>query len=77
MSADAWRSWQRGVITTVCREYRNLFPYLQQNDIDWDAWRPLFEQGYEPVAAVAEALSGSGVWSSSDERSDDQRRARG
>lgn len=49
---DAWTRWRRQVVL----EIRAVFPEVLQDigdaDIDWDAWRPLFEQGLTPVAAV-------------------------
>lgn len=60
MAADLWSRWQREVVTTVREHYPDLFQFLRQEDIDWDAWRPLFDEGYDAEQAVNQALSGIG-----------------
>lgn len=54
-----WWYWQQGVVATVRRRYPGLFPSLESADIDWEAWRPLFEAGCAPAVAVTQALSGA------------------
>lgn len=59
MGAREWVQWQLDIIGIIRREYCDLFPYIHQNEIDWDAWRPLYEQGCSPRIAVEQAISGS------------------
>lgn len=52
-----WRIWRENVIAIIRTKYHDLFPYLQHSEIDWDAWKPLYEQGHTPQTAVASGLS--------------------
>lgn len=56
-----WSEWRASVIAVIRTEYHELFPSLQQDEIDWDAWKPLYEEGYTPQIAVALALSTDGM----------------
>lgn len=55
--AERWQSWQDEVVLAVRVELQEVFHSVHCDDFDWDAWRPLFEQGYEPSSAVRQALS--------------------
>ncbi len=59
MSIDSWQHWQANIVIIIRTEYSDLFPYIRQDEIDWDAWKPLYEQGYSPRIAVEQAISGS------------------
>jgi len=56
-SIDLWRSWQKDVVDVVRQEFRDLFHSMHVDDFDWDAWRPLFEEGLDPRGAVLRAFS--------------------
>lgn len=60
MASSIWSQWQRAVVTQIRESYPDLFPCLQQEEIDWQAWQPLFEQGCDARAAVEQALAGTG-----------------
>ncbi|MES1146897.1 MAG: hypothetical protein ABUL52_00735 [Solimonas sp.] len=53
-----WAIWRANVVAAIRSEYSELFPDLHQEEIDWDAWRPLYEEGHSAQAAVALAMSG-------------------
>lgn len=57
MNAITWMQWKHAVVELIRTDYYELFPHVQMDDIDWDAWRPMFEQGCTPGAAVSGALS--------------------
>jgi hypothetical protein len=60
MSVSNWLVWKAGIVATLRGEYHDLFPDLRQEDIDWEAWRPLYELGCEPRLAVEQAISVNG-----------------
>jgi hypothetical protein len=41
----------------IREEFRELFASVHHDDFDWDAWRPLYEEGWLPTDAVKLALS--------------------
>lgn len=57
MTAHTWMQWKYAIVELIRSDYRELLPQLQLDDIDWDAWLPLFEQGCSPAAAVSRALA--------------------
>jgi hypothetical protein len=57
----AWSRWQDDVVIAIRREFRELFSSVHHNDFDWDAWRPLFDEGYPALTAVQHALSSPSV----------------
>lgn len=57
MIVDEWSTWRANVVAAIRSEYSDLFPYLSQDEIDWDAWKPLYEEGHSAQAAVALAMS--------------------
>jgi len=56
-SWQAWQAWQAEVVQAVRTELRELFHSVHGDDFDWEAWRPYFDEGHEPHAAVQQALS--------------------
>lgn len=60
MASSIWSRWQHAVVAQIRESYPDLFPYLQQEEIDWQAWQPLFEQGCDARTAVEQALAGAG-----------------
>ena len=59
MSADKWLRWQADIVEVIRQEYRDLFPLIRTDEIDWLAWRPLYDQGCTARMAVEQAISGS------------------
>ena len=53
---DSWINWRRGVVIVIRDAFRGVLDHVSDNDIDWDAWRPLYEQGWSPQAAVDRAF---------------------
>jgi hypothetical protein len=51
-----WLDWQRGVVDEIRTEFREQFSSIDNQDIDWDAWLPLFLEGCTPQRAVDKAF---------------------
>lgn len=51
-----WTHWQAGVVQALRVELRDIDPAIGPADIDWQAWRGLFEDGYPPYPAVLRGL---------------------
>lgn len=58
MSTRTWTQWKQDIVEIIRDEYREVFASLQDDDIDWDAWRPLYEAGHAPMIAVGHAFAG-------------------
>ena len=56
---DRWTQWQSAVVEVIRHDYRDLFPLIRIDEIDWSAWKPLYDHGYTARVAVEQALSGS------------------
>lgn len=57
-SADtqSWVDWQQSVVTLIRQDFSEVLTQVGEEDVDWDAWRPLYEQGMTPREAVADAF---------------------
>jgi hypothetical protein len=53
---ESWSDWRQGVVAVIRNEFRDIFDQIDDGDIDWDAWRPLFDEGRSPQAAVDRAF---------------------
>lgn len=53
---DRWREWQLDVLSVIRSDFSNILDSVEWDDIDWEAWRPLFEQGCSPQDAVQSAF---------------------
>jgi uncharacterized protein YhdP len=51
-----WAHWQADVVKALRIELGTVDPAISLADIDWEAWRSLFDDGYAPHAAVLRAL---------------------
>jgi hypothetical protein len=51
-----WGDWQRCVLDTIQTDFHGVLDRVEWDDIDWDAWRPLFEQGASATDAVRSAF---------------------
>jgi hypothetical protein len=49
---EAWNQWQRDVLCVIRADFHSVLQEVSEEDIDWAAWRPLFEQGCSARAAV-------------------------
>ena len=56
MLTDSWLDWQRQVVYVIRSDFGELLPDIGAEDIDWDAWRPLYEDGCSAKAAVDQAF---------------------
>lgn len=54
--AHLWQDWRRGVVAEIRSEFRELFSAIEDQDIDWDAWLPLYLEGCSPRNAVDKAF---------------------
>jgi hypothetical protein len=54
-----WPRWQTDIVNVLRYEYCDLFPLIRNSDIDWEAWKPLYDQGCSPRLAIEQAISGS------------------
>lgn len=52
-----WVDWQRGVVAEIRNEFREHFSEIEDDEIDWDAWLPLFLEGCSPRRAVDKAFA--------------------
>ncbi|NLG76013.1 MAG: hypothetical protein GX535_07230 [Xanthomonadaceae bacterium] len=55
-SHERWQEWQHEVLSVINSDFHYVLDIVEWNDIDWDAWRPLFEQGCSPKDAVRSAF---------------------
>jgi hypothetical protein len=53
---DAWHDWQAGVVDVLRGLLAEVMPDVRREDVDWEAWRPFFEEGRSPRAAVDRAF---------------------
>ncbi|MFL6576412.1 MAG: hypothetical protein ACJ8MR_07335 [Povalibacter sp.] len=53
---DPWATWRHQVVVVIRAEFPEILQDVGHDDIDWDAWRPLFDQGLSPTQAVDDAF---------------------
>lgn len=53
---SAWEDWQAGVLAVLRTDFKDVVHDIRYEDVDWDAWRPLYDEGRSPGAAVSRAL---------------------
>jgi hypothetical protein len=53
---ESWQQWRAGVVSVIRDDFRDVLNDVGDTDIDWDAWRPLFDEGRTPQAAVDRAF---------------------
>ena len=52
---ENWQQWRAGVVAVIRYDFRDVLNDVGDADIDWDAWRPLYDEGRTPQAAVDRA----------------------
>ena len=52
----AWREWQLDVVAVLRADFREVLHEVRNEDIDWEAWRSLFDEGRSPRSAVDRAF---------------------
>lgn len=50
-SIESWTHWQKAVVELLQVEFPISF-----HEVDWDAWKPLYEHGRTPKSAIDRAL---------------------
>lgn len=53
---QSWQQWCAGVVVEIRHDLREVLEDVKDADIDWDAWRPFYEEGRSPRAAVDRAF---------------------
>lgn len=53
---EAWTAWQQEVVAVIRRDFPEVLRDIGQGDIDWEAWRPLYDRGHGAEAAVDRAF---------------------
>ena len=54
--AEHWSEWRRGVVCTIRVHFGDVLDAIGEEDVDWDAWRPFYEEGRSPKSAVERAF---------------------
>lgn len=52
MAEMSWPQWQQQVLNKIRRDYADILQQLTLDDVDWAAWRSLYEQGRSASDAV-------------------------
>ena len=55
ISMQPWAQWQSEVVALLKRDFVEAL-VVSLDDIDWPSWRPFYEQGRSPRAAIERAL---------------------
>jgi len=53
---DTWTQWRQAVVIAIRSDFPEVLQDIGETDIDWDAWRPYYEQGHSPQSAVDQAF---------------------
>jgi hypothetical protein len=53
---DPWALWRAQVVAVIRTEFPEILQDIGDDDIDWDAWRPLFDRGLSAREAVDNAF---------------------
>jgi hypothetical protein len=54
--ADPRVEWRQQVVALIRRDFNHVLPDIGEDDIDWDAWQSLYEEGCSPKEAVDRAF---------------------
>jgi hypothetical protein len=52
MTQQVWYQWQQQVVNKIRRDYEQVLAGITLDDVDWNEWRSLYEQGRTPSDAV-------------------------
>jgi hypothetical protein len=52
----SWIQWRASVVAIIRYDFGDVLSDVSENDIDWDAWRPFYEEGRSPQVAVDRAF---------------------
>jgi hypothetical protein len=53
---EGWSRWQAEVLQIIHADFGGVLESVSWDDVDWNAWRPLFDQGYSACEAVRSAF---------------------
>jgi hypothetical protein len=53
---ESWTCWQTEVLRIIHADFGGLLEAISWDDVDWNAWRPLYDQGYSAHEAVRSAF---------------------
>ena len=53
---ERWSAWQLEVLRIIRAEYASVLHEVSWEDVDWSAWRPLFDKDYSASDAVLSAF---------------------
>jgi hypothetical protein len=56
VDTQTWSEWQQAVVKLIREDFSEVLTEVGEEDVDWDAWRPLYVQGLSPREAVADAF---------------------
>lgn len=56
MMQYSWIQWCASVVAIIRYDFGDVLPNVDEKDIDWDAWRPLYDEGCSPQRAVDSAF---------------------
>lgn len=56
LQQQRWETWQSEVLDIIRAEYAGVLEDVSWDDVDWNAWRPLFDADYSPCDAVLSAF---------------------
>ena len=54
--ADPWTDWQQQVVAIIRKDFHDVLDEVGEDDIDWESWRPFYEQGCTAETAVDKAF---------------------
>lgn len=57
MNTMTWMEWKEDILAVIRSHCGELLSNIDQDDVDWEAWKPLYEQGYTAHVAVGTAFS--------------------
>jgi hypothetical protein len=50
-----WILWKQGVVAAIREFLHGTLSQVSEEDVDWDAWRSLYDAGLSPARAVSRA----------------------
>ena len=50
-----WILWKQGVVAAIREFLHGTLSEVSEEDVDWDAWRSLYDSGLSPARAVSRA----------------------
>ncbi len=57
MQIESWNLWQQEVVAVIRADFVTVLDDIGTDEIDWETWRPFFEEGRTPQDAVKRAFA--------------------